>query len=137
MRDIKFREYRGNAKFHYWGLMEEGKFIGPCSPNSIAQQFTGLYDKNGTPIFEGDIFRIEESGDVDVEDQMFYIVIVWIKEWCMFGSLSVQSEYQKYLRNGIEELDEPMFWTYSLEDTNSLKHFLCGDIYTTPELLKP
>jgi len=61
MRTIKFREYRGDGKWHYWGLMDEGKFVGPCSPNSIAQQFTGVKDKNKNDIFEGDILKVENE----------------------------------------------------------------------------
>jgi uncharacterized phage protein (TIGR01671 family) len=96
-------------------------------------QWTGLHDKNGKEIYEGDIFRIEEEEDED--DRVFYVVITWVKEWCMFCSLLVESEYFDYLNDGIEALDEPMFWTYTLEDTNSSKHFLCGNVYQNPELI--
>jgi uncharacterized phage protein (TIGR01671 family) len=91
-------------------------------------QFTGLKDKEGTEIYSGDIFRIEE------DDSIFYVVITWINEWCMFASLLI-SEYHEYVSSGIEALDEPMFWTYTLEDTDSKKHYLCGNIYKNPELL--
>lgn len=70
MREIKFREYRGDGKWHYWGLLEPGKFIGPCSPNSIVQQFTGLIDSNGKEIYEGDILEFdltEEAGYPDTD----------------------------------------------------------------------
>jgi uncharacterized phage protein (TIGR01671 family) len=63
MREIKFREYRGDGKWHYWGLMDEGKFISPCSPNSIAYQFTGFKDKNAKDIYDGDILRYWDGTD--------------------------------------------------------------------------
>lgn len=101
-------------------------------------QYTGLKDKNGKEIYEGDIFRIEENAtEADEVDRIFYVVITWVQEWCMFCSLLVDSEYFDYKNDGIKGLDEPMFWTYTLEDTNSRKHFLCGNIYEQPHLLKP
>jgi len=152
MREIKFRGKRKNGPEILIGDLVRICNGGPCifpsddtlglnSPDyyeidpATMGQFTGKKDKDGTEIFEGDIFRIEESGDGDVEDQMFYVVIVWIQEWCTFGSLLLASEYQNYLAHGVEALDEPMFWTYTLEDTDSLKHFLCGNIHQNPELL--
>lgn len=97
----------------------------------IELQWTGLLDKNGKEIYEGDIFRVEE----DAEDLIYYLVIVWVQEWAMFCTLRVEDEYQAYLNGGIKELDEPMFWTYTLEDTNDRRFFLCGNIYANPELL--
>lgn len=95
-------------------------------------QFTGLYDKNGKEIYEGDVFRLEEAADHG--DIRFYLVITWVKEWCMFATLRTD-EYAAYLKSGVEALDEPMFWTYTLEDTNNSKYFLCGNIHQNPELL--
>jgi hypothetical protein len=52
----------------------------------------------------------------------------------MFATLTTH-EYQDYQSQGIEALDEPMFWTYTLEDTDSRKFFLCGNLHQNPELL--
>lgn len=101
----------------------------------IYRQYVGLEDKNGREIYEGDIFRIEEVG-TDTIDIMIWVVVVWVQEWAMFCTLRVEDEYPGYLANGLDALDEPMFWTYTLEDTNDRKHFLCGNIYENPELLQ-
>lgn len=96
-------------------------------------QFTGLHDKHGKEVYESDIFRVEEDNP---EDMIYYLVIVWVQEWCMFCTLTA-NEYHAYQTEGIKALDEPMFWTYTLEDTNDRRFFLCGNIHSNPELLKP
>ena len=143
MREIKFRAWDDYHKvmINPYCELRNGAFWGEDTTNNPiyvkhehVMQFVGLHDKNGKEIYESDIFRIEES--TDEEDMIFYVVIVWIQEWCMFATLRVEDEYQAYLASGVKALDEPMFWTYTLEDTNSRKHFLCGNIYENPELLK-
>ena len=62
MRELKFREVirltDGGVEFHYWGFVDhKGQkstdcFVGPISPLNHSDQFTGLLDKNGKPIFE-------------------------------------------------------------------------------------
>lgn len=79
-REIKFREFV-NGKFHYWGFVEEGMFKGPVTPSLTRgkhSQFTGLFDKNKTPIYEGDILRCYDSKSavlhsVGFEDGRFII----------------------------------------------------------------
>ena len=55
MREIKFRQWSSGC-FHYWGVGCDS-FTGPLSNrlDILSEQFTGLHDKNGKEIYEGDI----------------------------------------------------------------------------------
>ena len=63
MREIKFREpLYMNKKFtrwHYWGFMNDA-FIGPAHIRGKHYQFTGLLDKSGVEIYEGDVGKIDD-----------------------------------------------------------------------------
>ena len=75
MREIKFRQ-RISGQWHYWGFFDR-EFIGPANPLDPNYQYTGLKDRRGREIYEGDILSwksasklypssdfIEERGEV-------------------------------------------------------------------------
>ena len=67
MREIKYKQYPENSKPHYWGFFD-GMFIGPMTSSGLnlpSYQYTGLNDKNGKEIYEGDIVKTD-SGNKQV-----------------------------------------------------------------------
>ena len=78
IRDIKFRAWNKNTKKMYkigqitfekgiWNYQpDDREYIGmsiPYQPSFILMQYTGLKDKNGKEIYEGDIVKIKHEYD--------------------------------------------------------------------------
>jgi uncharacterized phage protein (TIGR01671 family) len=84
MRKIKFRIYDPIGKeFRYWGFESEGIFVG-IPNNSIlnigyakehSQQYTGLNDRAGKEIYEGDI--VQFCPNSQNKNQKFIKKIIW------------------------------------------------------------
>lgn len=116
MREIKFRQWCSRDKqFHYWGYLDGNSeffenplgYMSKDNPRE-SQQFTGLLDKNGKEIYEGDIL------DGDYYDEVFWD----------------ERRSQWMLRN--EEDPNETLW----EIHNNGETEVIGNIYENPELLK-
>lgn len=99
-------------------------------------QFTGLKDKNGREIFEGDVVlipdtdtvQITDDGQGPVEDSNHLAPVVFEK--AMFG-VNIQDNLDCY-KKGFYSF-ESMEYT-NITDANELE--IIGNIYENPELLK-
>lgn len=125
MRTIKFRGYSiKEERFIYGDLLTFENCFGISETegernfyivetNSIGQ-FTGLYDKNGKEIYEGDIITVYDKKAPIVFDQEYCSFFIKIREGC------------------------PDENTYSLSNENieDLKAEVIGNIYDNPELLQ-
>lgn len=136
MREYKFRAWNKNTKKMYkigqitlekgsWNYEPDNReYIGmsiPYQPSFILMQYTGLKDKNGQEIYEGDILLAPEwFGKLKC-------VCIYQQENTVnpiqgFGLYSYDTYFQKY--NTLVESDE---W-----DEFEVK----GNIYDNPELLE-
>ena len=106
MREIKFRQWMGD-NFAYWGFVKGATFASPASSNAFGglnaantqqMQFTGLQDKSGADIYEGDIFLLHRGDGYhayDVDDPNISLRVVGFSDDdACFGLFWVNMEKQ-------------------------------------------
>lgn len=132
MREIKFRAYIGedNEQLHYYGqklikgmqyevyIDNKGRYIdrkGWGRKEIPIMQFTGLNDKNGKEIYEGDIVRIQHPRDKNGDFGDTLGEVFW---W---------DEEAGFYHGNSEGRPPKKMWYYSE---------VVGNIYENPELIK-
>ena len=142
MREIKFRGKRiSNGKWLYGDLMHDtvgGCYVFPidCAalykenavlPETIGQ-YTGLRDKNGKEVYEGDILRGDEYPfNCDCKDN-YFAKIVRVDNLCGFYRITLKnpkSTVRGFFHGKWEQLDE--------DDIKSFE--VIGNIYDNKNLL--
>ena len=96
-----------------WREFENGETYN----GAVLMQSTGLKDKNGKEIYEGDIVKFS-----DCDDDAYVTPVVWDKNYACFG-VSFSGKY-------------PISFDYLEEFYTELKDIeVVGNIYENPELL--
>ena len=123
MREIKFRAWDINNKemSHCWNIKHVPQatmaMLGHDSP-IVLQQFTGLLDKNGKEIYEGDIMRWEDRNPPKEETTSHSFGNVY---WGNSGMWMV-------------ELNED--WHFPLGENLDHSFEVIGNIYENGDLIK-
>ena len=140
MRDLKFRAWdkKNNRWYHteleFYGFTLLGECMLVCPPrledieNIVIQQFTGLKDKHGRDVYEGDVCRFYPFD----EDYLFFHGLAFIDNlrvggtWEIIRCDNVHPESPEY--KGEEILDSSSFWN---DDFEIIGHIHDGTDYNS------
>ena len=127
MREIKFRALRQDLGGWWYGCLSQcelsitSHLYGRARINiETVGQYTGLKDKNGKEIYEGDIWATKNNGndgqDIWLEDDFKLKVVSWDDIYHRWDGLPCVNSYNSVYRQ-----------KYS---------YIIGNIHENPELLK-
>jgi uncharacterized phage protein (TIGR01671 family) len=143
MREIKFRVWM-NGRFAYWGFVKDAAgsliFAGLMQSNTCpltmeeqqerSEQYTGIHDKNGKEIYEGDLLQITAIDEDSSSGKTFkeIYIVIWKNQYYGFalydGKYHVLGEW-----DGI--------YAFNYLNVNSIESIeVIGNIHENPELME-
>lgn len=86
----------------------------------IVHHSTGLFDKEGKEIFEGDFYRVENESDLG--DNRTYMICVWIEELARFAFMTPEEKFDyETLNDKGKLLNGDWWWGIGLHDSKKIK----------------
>lgn len=114
----------------YAEMRNEGGIDGIEVDHETISQWTGLYDKKGKRIFEGDILQGDDypyyNDEYDYNN--YYAEVVWYDNAPAFGLIT-----RKNPKSDVRGISDGM--SYDLVEFESDHWLIIGNIYDNPELL--
>lgn len=138
-REIKFRGKRlDNGEWVFFTLPFDGRTdYYDVDPNTVGQ-FTGLKDKNGKEIYEGDIIDINYkydacgiNGVIPDQDCACLGVVLYNQYTAAYELRLIKAEYPIDVKGYDEEYSLNLY-SFDLDGYIDL----CGNVHDNPELLK-